>query len=411
MHNTIRFILMLVIVLGAIGLVVSHPTPTANAQSDSDVANQLSLNLNSRLIENGIRPLARNTTLDSIAQTIADELGATGAYTSLPRVLADELGYPRWPDGGQRVINQAFNVITPESPDFFVDMFAADIIELLESTFYREIGVGISTRVAVEGGTEQTVYTIVMGAQPNVLPVVIDNGDSTIYMRQVDLYIHNEFSLAYETESDIIVRAREIRIANSEAELEDAEWQVYEPDPSIVNTPWTLSEEYGDKSVWVEFRDDTGFTVRSSASVTYADPATAPSPEVREELPRAQLVMTYGDDTFTLRVVTERSSVNLQELYFTWIDGLRAYELENAEALSDVTLEQIIPNTCIQIRLRDLPAADTEGCDTIILEAEEFNNIDRVFWNPAFEAFAVFNGPDVLGVCDSTANECTIQIQ
>lgn len=412
MQNKIRFTLILIII-GAISLGVLPSEIVVNAQddSDSDVADMLTLDLNRSLINGGIRPLARNETLDMIAQTIADELGATGAYTSLPRSLADELGYPRWPDGGQRVINQAFNVITPESPEFFVDMVVGDIVDVLVSTFYREVGVGVSTRVAVEGGTEQNVYTIVMGAQPNVLPVIVNAGAPTVYVRDVDLYIHNELSLAYQTADDVIVRARELRIANSEAELDAAEWQTFEPGSELVATPWTLTQEYGEKTVWVEFMDDTGFTIRSSTTVNYADPATAPAPTLDPNEASVELVMTYSNDTFTMRVVSERSSVDLEDVYFTWIDGLRAYALNNADALSSIDLSAVPPGTCIQIRLRGLTEIETEGCESIVLEAEEFTEIDRVFWNPAFDGFAVFNGADVLGVCDSASIQCTVQFQ
>jgi hypothetical protein len=411
MRNKIRFILI-VLILGAISLSTLPLTSPVNAQDDpSATADDLTIQLNRRLIENGMRPLARNETLDMIAQTIADELGATGAYTSLPRVLADQMDYARWPDGGQRVINQAFNVITPESPHFFIDMVTGDLINVLQSTFYREVGVGISTRVAVDGGTEQNVYTIVMGAQPNILPVIVNAGSPTVYVRDINLYIHNELSLAYQTDGNVIVRAREIRIANSEGDLDGAEWQTWDPNNDTLAIPWTLTQEYGNKTVWVEFMDDTGFTLRSSTTVTYADPATAPAPEIDPGLPSVDLVMTYGDDTFTLQVVTDRSSVNLEDIYFTWIDGLRAYALSNADALSTVNLEQIGAGTCVQIRLRDLTQVETEGCQNIILEAEEFTDVERVFWNPAFEGFVVFNGTDVLGVCDSSTVQCTVQLQ
>jgi hypothetical protein len=329
----------------------------------------------------------------------------------LPRALADELGYARWPDGGQRVINQAFNVITPEAPQFFVDMVVGDLVGVLQSTFYREVGIGISTRVVVEGGTEQNVYTIVMGAQPNVLPIIVNAGSPTVYVRDVNLYIHNELSLAYQTDENVIVRAREIRIANSEDELDTAEWQTWDPNELTLATPWTLTQEYGDKTIWVEFMDDTGFMLRSSTTVSYADPATAPAPEIDSGLPSVELVMTYGNDTFTMRVVTEGSNVNLEDIYFTWIDGLRAYALNSADALSEVNLAQIAAGTCIQVRLRGQEQIDTEGCQSIILEAEEFTNVERVFWNPAFEGFAVFNGTDVLGVCDSSTIQCTVRLQ
>ncbi len=164
----------------------------------------LYVEVNRALIAEGLRPLGRDATLDDVAQTIADELSATGEYVSLPRILADQLGYPRWPDGGQRVISEAVNLIGIETPAEFAATWREPLTEILLNTFYREIGVGVATRIAVEGGTEQNVYVVILGAQPNVLPVIINDGAPTVYNQQIELYIQNEQSLAYETSDEII---------------------------------------------------------------------------------------------------------------------------------------------------------------------------------------------------------------
>ncbi len=382
------------------------------AQTDmDDMAAQTYVEANRALIDQGLRPLGRSEILDQVAQEIADELSATGTYASLPRVLADTYGYPRWPDNGQRVLSDAINLIGVETPTEFAAIMQPELVDVISRSFYREMGVGYATRVAVEGGTEQNVYVLVLGAQPNVLPVVIGDGADVVYTRDVEVHIHNELSLAYQTDDDIIQRADNVRIANSEADLETARW--FSWDVNNFAVPWTLTEDYGEKEVWAEFEDEKGVIVTYTATVIYADPATRSEPDTDPAEIPITLVMTYSDDTFTLQIETERSMVRLQEVYFTWLDGLRAYEIENADQLQEVDLEDFDSTTCIQIKLRrpNVSATDVAGCSEIYLEADEFTELDQVFWNPQFGTFTVFDGPRELGVCDTTADSCEIALR
>lgn len=390
-------------------LVSSVYAQDGEEDSFKQLGDETYLELNQALISIGTRPLGRSETLDAIAQQIADELGATGTYTSVPRVLADELGYPRWPDRGQRVINEAINLIGIAPPPQFVAAWQDPISEILSTTFYREVGIGVAPRVAVEGGTVQNVYVVVMGAQPNVLPVIINTGEDTVYSREVELYIHNELSLAYETDDDIIQRAVRIRIANSEDDLEITEWISWD-DVSFA-TLWELEAGFGEKTVWVEFEDEKGTRVRSSSTVNYENPATSPTATPTATNPSITLSMTYTSDTFTLKVNTTEPTVNLKDVYFTWLDNTRVYELKNANDLFTVNLEAFDTTACIQIRLLGLPQVPTANCETIFLESSEFARIEQVFWNEGFGSFTVLNGQRFLGACNTTINSCEVRIR
>ncbi|MCB9436421.1 MAG: hypothetical protein H6673_05425 [Anaerolineales bacterium] len=385
------------------------PAYAQDGGTDSDL-NQLDdeiyLELNTALIGVGTRPLSRNETLDAIAQQIADELGATGTYTSVPRVLADELDYPRWPDNGQRVINEAINLIGTAPPPQFAAVWQDPIAEILATTFYREVGIGVAPRVAVEGGTVQNVYVVVMGAQPNTLPVIINHGEDTVYSQEVNLYIHNELSLAYETEPDIIQRAINIRIANSEAGLEDAEWISW--DEANFAMPWKLEAGAGEKTVWVEFEDEKGTRVRSSSTVTLEEPAVVPTTTPIDE--SVTLSLTYASDTLTLSVNTDLPTVDLSNLYFTWLDDTRVYELKNANDLFSVNLQNFDSTACIQIRLLGLPKVPNADCATLYLEASEFAELSQVFWSDGFGQFSVLDGLRFLGACNTTINSCEIRL-
>ncbi len=402
---------MLVATFSLPGLNISSDGSTLHAQSGETAYSpqDVYVAVNQSLIDADARPLGRSETLDMIAQQIADELSNTGAYEGAPRSIADELGYPRWPDNGQRVITEAINYIGIESPRAFANNRQQDIIETLQNTFYREMGVGVANYQAVAEGTVQNVYVIVMGAQPNVLPVVINDGADVVYTRDVELYIHSEFSLAYETDSDIIQQAVQIRVANSEAGLDDA--QPIQWEGNNFGLAWQLTEGFGDKEVWVEFEDEKGVRVRSSSMVEYADPATAPT--AAPTTSAATLTMTYGGDTFTLAVESEQATVRLQEVYFQWeLDGFtRAYEIENPDGFQSVDLENFSSADCLQIRWVDVQVVvEVADCANIFLEAQRFTELQDVFWYSRVQTFAVYDGPQLLGNCEISAGNCDVSL-
>jgi hypothetical protein len=354
-------------------------------------------------------PVGRDPILDQVAQTIADEYGTTGSIHSAPRDLAIDLGYPVWADNSQRVLSSAFVMSDVKPPSAIALQWKGQIGELVRKGEYREIGIGIADYVAGSGGTAQTVYVIVMGSQPNVLPVIINAGEDTVYEQEVLLYLHNERSLSFQTDDETVQAIATVKIANSEDELADADELAYADNNFAI--PWELTEDFGEKSVWVEFTDAKGATTRYEATVEFADPETKPADTITETDDSISLVMTYGGDTFTLQLDTDAESVNLQEVYFTWLNDLRAYELENAQDLFSVNLENFNAAECIQVRVRgNSDAVSVEGCSTVYVEANEFIDLVQVFWNPEFGEFKVYDGQTLLGSCDTHENQCEIDV-
>lgn len=408
--SRILLILFVVTVMIGTSAKISRAQDDGNGDTLTRYAEELYVNINQGLIALEERPLQRNETLDAVAQVIADELEATGSYTSVPPVLADDLGYPRWPDNGQRVISLPYNGIGIQTPAEAADYWAEAIAETLADSKFREIGIGVSNYVAQAGGTVQTAYAIVLGAQPNVIPVVVNDGAAKVYSQEVELYVHNELTLSYETDATTLQRANEVRFANSEAELEQAAWQLW--DDVNYAVPWQLTEGLGAKEVWIELRDAKGVTVKSVANVEIADPSTSPDAATLPAPSPITLVMTYGGDTFTLQIESDRPAVKLQEVYFTWFDNTRAYELENADNLADVNLAEFPTSDCIQIRVRSQQSTIAiPGCATIYLEANEFTEATQVFWGTEFETFTVLDGPRDLGFCESDAGRCEIRLR
>lgn len=388
----------------------SQPTQAQTGDPEQDLTTQLYVEINRYFIEAEELPLGRSEVLDAVAQVIADELGETGTYRSVPPVLADEEGYPRWSDNSQRILSAPYQFIGIQNPFEVATIWQEAIIESANTGNFREMGIATSSYVAVRGGTVQNVYVVVMGAQPNVIPAVINAGEPKVYDRNVELYIRNELSLAYFTDDNTIQQADTVRIANSEDELASAPELKWE-EVSFAY-PWELTDGFGEKSVWVEWTDDKGFSITYEAIVEYADANAIPEPIPSvAEIP-ITLVLSYEGNTFTLQIETERDDVRIQEIYFTWLDGLRAYEIENADNLIDVDLEEFSPNDCIQIRTRSEQIEPVDGCDNIFLDANEFINVSQVFWNPEeFDTFVVYDGPRELGICETSAGVCEIQLR
>lgn len=399
--------------LALIGTLLAPLYLTGVMAQDSDsptLADELYLEINRGLIEEDAKPLARNEILDSVAETIAAELGASGQYQSVPPSLAASAGYPAWPDNSRRVLSEPLNLIGIQSPNAVAGFWTASIAGILANDQYREIGVATSAYVAVSGGTEQNVYVVVLAAQPNIIPVIINDGADTVYSQEVELYLHSELAVGYQTDEETIQRVTSVRIANSEDDLADADTLDWQANNQAV--PWTLTDGFGEKSVWVEFEDSKGTTVRSEAVVEYADEAMKPTSTPDPADTPVMLNMTYGSDTFTLQISSEASSIDIQNLFFTWLDDLRTYQLSNADRLDNVNLTRFSTNQCIQVRVRGTgPAVDVPDCAAIYLEGNEFSDLGMAFWNPEFGSFKVYNGSNELGTCSNGSTRCELELR
>lgn len=384
-------------------------TMPASAQDDVDLAHEFYLALNRQLIEDDTLPLARNPILDQVAAAIAEEISQSGTAASSPRQLARRLEYPLWPDNSQRVMSEAYTQIGILPPAAVARVLVQPIRGNIANGGFREAGIATSSYLAAPGATLQDVYVIVLGAQPNVLPVIVGAGDDIVYDRDVELYIHNESSLDYMTNDDTIQRVKTIKVANSLEELEDA--SLLEWDDNHFGMLWTVTEDYGDKSIWVEFEDSKGTTVRYEAVVTLEDPAEMPTSTPNPEAEPTSLLLTYGGNALTLQLSSENRTVKLDDILFSWLNDTRTYQLSNADDLSGVKLDAFNSSNCIQISVRgQTPQSDIPGCQEIYLDDNEFTELSRVFWNPDFIEFKVYDGQDELGTCSTRELQCEIQL-
>jgi uncharacterized protein YkwD len=121
----------------------------------------------------------------------------------------------------------------------------------------REIGVGY-----VSGGYYGDYWTVDFGSQPDVLPVFIDDEDAETASREVTLTLTNEEVSGW----DGIDYALEVMISNDPG-FAGAEWEGYE-----LHKPWTLAAGNGLKTVYVKYRDPTGYEVTSTDTILLDEP-------------------------------------------------------------------------------------------------------------------------------------------
>ncbi len=129
--------------------------------------------------------------------------------------------------------------------------------EILLHGDLREIGVSY-----VAGGSWGHYWTADLGSQPDVLPMFINYDDLETESRQVTLTMTNENVSGCSG----IDYADEVMISNVPG-FAGAEWKPY-----TLHKSWTLSEGDGVKTVYVKYRDATGYQVTFTDDILLSEP-------------------------------------------------------------------------------------------------------------------------------------------
>jgi uncharacterized protein YkwD len=127
---------------------------------------------------------------------------------------------------------------------------------LLDGTL-REIGVGHAS-----GGSWGNYWTADFGSQPDLLPVFINYDDPEADSCEVTLTLTNEEISGCSG----IDYADQVMISNDPS-FGGAQWQPYS-----LHNPWTLPPDNGPKTVYVRYRDATGYEVTSSDGILLSEP-------------------------------------------------------------------------------------------------------------------------------------------
>jgi hypothetical protein len=213
---------------------------------------------------NGIPPLAWNALLARAAQAHSEDMASggfvdtTGSDGSSPSERIASAGYAAWPR--QRVWAESVYAGQGRFDQVLAFLLSNDEQRrIVLSTRLREVGIGIAR------DKTRTYWTLTFGAQPNLLPVFINDDAPVTNSRQVAVLLTQEEAVP-EGDRNAIGRVLEVRLSDR-PDFAGADWQPWEP-----LIPYTLPDRPGQHTVYVEMRDGTGRTTIVADSIAY-DPA------------------------------------------------------------------------------------------------------------------------------------------
>lgn len=225
---------------------------------DPDAVFQILSGINAARISNGLTPYALNPLLAQAAQAHSEYQRDTGQVThdgpggsrTINRVLA--AGYPAARANeniyaGMGGPGQALN--------WWLGSTAGHVQNILH-TAMREVGIGAAPR-----SDGLVYYTVVFSAQPNILPIFVNNDAYSTNNPSVTLALTNEG--IFSGGSGQVGYAVQIQISNR-LDFANAVFQ-----PWAQTTSWTLDTSTGDglKTVYVRFVDAAGRTADSQDSI------------------------------------------------------------------------------------------------------------------------------------------------
>lgn len=269
-------------VVAAPSAVLRHSERKSNRQDDSP-GQVLAARINRERLARGLVPYALNAQLTAAAQAHADDLARTGNYshtgsdgsTVFERVAHTGYGAYSW---GRR-LGENWAWYRDAATALAMWMDSAPHRDNILHPLYREFGIGIAP-----GKNGNSIFVVVFGAQPNLLPIFINDLATETRTRAVTLTLSSEDVMPNGDGAGTIGRAVEAQISNR-ADFAGAPWQ-----PFATRLPWTLTEGGGTKTVYVKFRDTRGRTATSWTSIRYVASGNNSSRASRDDarLPASQ---------------------------------------------------------------------------------------------------------------------------
>lgn len=231
----------------------------SSARAQTDAVTDLATRLNRERLARGLAPLALNPKLTAAAQRHADDIarnrnfGHIGSDGSTATERIARAGYGKYSWGYRTGENWAHFRNVAEAMAMWMD--SAPHRNNILHPVLREMGIGIA---AVTGGN--IIYVVDFGAQPNVLPIFINDGATETTSPYVVLTLTSE-EVTPNGDGDAIGRPVQVQIANS-PDFAGAAWQ-----PFATKISWTLAASSGVQTVYVKYRDAKGRTAIASTSI------------------------------------------------------------------------------------------------------------------------------------------------
>ncbi|MBN1955540.1 MAG: hypothetical protein JW900_10895 [Anaerolineae bacterium] len=200
----------------------------------------------------GLAPYGWSGRLADSAQRHADDLALHGLSSHIgsdgstkEQRVADAL-YFAWGDGA--FVGENYWVGGGSVQDAF-GWFMNDPAhrENILSEQFREVGIA-----AAVGADGQNYYVLDFGARPNVLPIFVNDGAESTASIRVAIRLTNEEAYPQGEGTIYMGQALDVRISNT-PDVEGRPWQTWEP---LID--WTLPDEPGEHTVYVQFRDGAG---------------------------------------------------------------------------------------------------------------------------------------------------------
>jgi len=229
--------------------------------------------INTARLAQGLHPYVVSAELTAATQRHSDDMVKTGQIghtgsdgsSSTQRIL--EAGYGAYEFGLVASENVYGGPGGAEAP-FNNWMSDAGARSNLLHEEYREVGVGVAS-----DGAGRTFWTLNVGARPNVLPVLINGGATSVEAITVTLRLFPE-NVVPQGRGTAIGQPTEYR-ASTNSRFPAAAWA-----PWAAQVSFVLDETPGPQTVYVQLRDSAGRTIISQASVTLIGPrmTTTPTP-------------------------------------------------------------------------------------------------------------------------------------
>jgi hypothetical protein len=238
-----------------------------------DPASDLLRLINNARLNQGLYPFAVSAPLTAAAQRHSQDMATTGQIdhtgsdgsSSTQRAL--EAGYGAYPFGPTVSENIFGGTGGAEVPfDAWLEQDGARS-NLLHET-YREAGIGVAN-----DAQGRTFWTLNVGAQPNVLPVLINDGATSVDTVTVTLRLLPE-NVVPGGVGTAMGQPVEYR-ASTNPQFTGTDWN-----PWAELVPFVLDEAPGQQTVYVQLRDAADRTTVSQDSITLAGQETTVTPTV-----------------------------------------------------------------------------------------------------------------------------------
>ena len=251
------------ILLCIIALLIASSNVARVAYAQTNLKQDALAQINRSRLSNGLRPLAFSPILEKAAQRHSDDMARNGFLSdagsddSTAKDRMANAGYVAWSND---------RLIWGENLYADVSEFAVALNFILSDSSqarimlnprYREVGIGLGT---AEGG--KLYWTLLYGAQPNVLPAFINDGASTTNNATVAVRLSQEDAVI-NGEANAIGRVIEVRLS-SNANFAGASWQSWQP-----LLEFKFDTKPGVKTVYVQYRDGAARTASAAASISY----------------------------------------------------------------------------------------------------------------------------------------------